>query len=70
MRPGRPGGVGGTGRLRDRHAAERMLLALGREFRRRARGGDAAALLINGNADGSLKLTQSRLLTPSGVGLR
>jgi hypothetical protein len=52
----------------NRHAAERMLRSLGREFRRRARSGDAAALVISGNADGSLKLTQSRVLTASGVG--
>ena len=30
--------------------------------------GDAAALVISGNADGSLKLTQSRVVTASGVG--
>jgi uncharacterized membrane protein len=54
----------------NRHAAERMLRSLGREFRRKARGVDAAALVISGNADGSLKVTQSRVLTASGVGLR
>jgi hypothetical protein len=52
----------------NRHAAEHMLRSLGREFRRRARSGDAAALVVSGNADGSLKLTQSRVLTASGIG--
>jgi hypothetical protein len=52
----------------NRHAAERMLRSLGREFRQKARSGEAAALVISGNADGSLKLTQSRVLTASGVG--
>lgn len=51
-----------------RHAAERMLRSLGREFRQKARSGDATALVISGNTDGSLKLTQSRVLTASGVG--
>jgi hypothetical protein len=52
----------------NRHAAERMLRSLGREFRQKARSGETAALVISGNADGSLKLTQSRVLTASGVG--
>ena len=45
-----------------------MLRSLGREFRQKAHSGDAAALVISGNADGSLKLTQSRVVTASGVG--
>ena len=52
----------------NRNAAERMLRSLGREFRQKAHSGDAAALVISGNADGSLKLTQSRVVTASGVG--
>ena len=52
----------------NRHAAERMLRSLGREFRQKAHSGDAAALVISANADGSLKLTQSRVVTASGVG--
>jgi hypothetical protein len=52
----------------NRNSAERMLRALGREFRQKAHAGDAAALVISGNADGSLKLTQSRVVTASGVG--
>ena len=52
----------------NHNAAERMLRSLGREFREKAHSGDAAALVISGNADGSLKLTQSRVVTASGVG--
>jgi hypothetical protein len=52
----------------NRNAAERMLRSLGRDFRQKAHSGDAAALVISGNADGSLKLTQSRVVTASGVG--
>ncbi len=52
----------------NRNAAERMLRSLGREFRQKAHSGDAAALVIRGNADGALKLTQSRVVTASGVG--
>ncbi|MFD9541970.1 hypothetical protein [Streptomyces sp. NPDC060022] len=46
--------------------AERMLVSLGRGFRRKAREGGVTAVLIAGNADGSLRLTQSRVLTASG----
>jgi hypothetical protein len=52
----------------NRRAAESLLRSLGREFRHMAHSGDAAALVITGNADGSLKLTQSRVVTASGVG--
>ena len=52
----------------NRNAAERMLRSLGREFRQKAHAGDAAALVISGNSDGSLKLIQSRVVTASGVG--
>ena len=51
----------------NRRAAERMLVSLGREFRKKARKGDAAALVVSGNKDGSLKVTQSRVVTASGV---
>jgi hypothetical protein len=51
----------------NRHAAERMLASLGRDFRRKAGKGGVAAFLITGNADGSFSLGQSRVLTASGV---
>ena len=51
----------------NRHAAERMLASLGHEFRHNARKGHADAFVVNGNADGSLKLTQSRVLEASGL---
>jgi uncharacterized membrane protein len=51
----------------NRHAAEHMLRSLGRGFRKKARKGDHAAFVITGNADGSLKLTQSRVVTASGL---
>jgi hypothetical protein len=47
----------------NRHAAERMLASLRRGFRKQARKGDATALVISANKDGSLKLTQSRVLS-------
>jgi hypothetical protein len=50
----------------NRHAAEHMLLSLGRGFRKKARKGGAAGFVVDGNKDGSLKLTQSRVLTGSG----
>jgi uncharacterized membrane protein len=50
----------------NRHAAEHMLASLRRGFRKKARAGHATALVISGNKDGSLKLTQSRVLTASG----
>ncbi|MEV4613149.1 hypothetical protein AB0K43_11180 [Kitasatospora sp. NPDC049258] len=46
--------------------AEHMLASLGRGFRTKARKRGATAVVIRGNADGSLKLTQSRVLTASG----
>jgi hypothetical protein len=39
-----------------------MLLGLGRGFRKKARKGGATAFVVNGNKDGSLKLTESRVL--------
>ena len=50
----------------NRHAAEHMLASLRRGFRKEARKGHATALVISGNKDGSLTLTQSRVLTASG----
>ena len=51
----------------DRRAAEHMVASLGREFRKQHRKGHATALVISSNEDGSLKLTQSRVLSASGV---
>jgi len=49
----------------NRHAAEHMLLSLGRGFRKKARRGGATALVASANKDGSLKLTESRALEAS-----
>ncbi|HME02991.1 MAG TPA: hypothetical protein VKG38_08155 [Solirubrobacteraceae bacterium] len=46
----------------NRHAVEHMLLSLGRGFRKKARKGGATAFVVSGNKDGSLKLTESRVL--------
>jgi hypothetical protein len=51
----------------NRRAAEGMLASLGHEFRRTARKGHTEALVVSGNADGSLKLTRSRALEASGA---
>jgi hypothetical protein len=51
----------------SRRAAEHMLASLGHEFRRNARKGHAEAFVVAGNADGSLKLTESRVLEASGL---
>jgi hypothetical protein len=51
----------------SRHAAEHMLVSLRRGFRKEARKGQATALVISGNKDGSLKVTQSRVLSASGI---
>jgi hypothetical protein len=50
----------------NRRAAEHMLASLGREFRSNARKGHADAFVVTSNADGSLKLTESRVLEASG----
>jgi hypothetical protein len=42
--------------------AEHMVASLGREFRKTARKGGARAVVVRGNADGSLKTTESRVL--------
>jgi hypothetical protein len=46
----------------NRHAAEHMLLTLGRGFSKKARKGGASAFVVSGNKDGSLKLTESRVV--------
>ena len=51
----------------DRRAAEHMVASLGRGFRAKHRKGHATAFVIIGNEDGSLKLTQSRVLSARGV---
>ncbi|MEZ0092491.1 hypothetical protein [Streptacidiphilus sp. EB129] len=50
----------------NRHRAEHMLASLGRGFRRKARKGRTTAAVVSANTDGSLKLTQSRVLTANG----
>jgi hypothetical protein len=50
----------------NRRAAEHMLASLRRGFRKKHREGHATALVISGNKDGSLKLTQSRVLSATG----
>ena len=48
-----------------RHA-EHMLASLGRGFRTKARkGGGTTAVVVRGNPDGSLKVTESRVLSAS-----
>jgi len=49
-----------------RHA-EHMLASLGRGFRTKARKGGATAVVVRGNPDGSLKVTESRVLSASGL---
>jgi hypothetical protein len=44
-----------------RHA-EHMLASLGRAFRTKARKGGVTAVVVRGNPDGSLKVTESRVL--------
>ena len=47
-----------------RHA-EHMLASLGHGFRAKARKGGARAVVVRGNPDGSLKVTESRVLSAS-----
>jgi hypothetical protein len=54
--------------FQNRHAAEHMLVSLGRGFRKDARKGHATVLVISGNKDASLMLTPSRVLTIGGFG--
>jgi hypothetical protein len=51
----------------SRRAAEHMLASLGRKFREKARKEGVDAFIVRGNSDGSLKLTQSRVLTAGGI---
>jgi hypothetical protein len=51
----------------NRHAAEQMLMSLGRGFRKKARNGSATAFVVSANKDGSLKLTESRALEATGI---
>lgn len=51
----------------NHHAAEQMVAALGRGFRKKARKRKVSAFVVRGNKDGSLKLTQSRVLTVRGI---
>lgn len=51
----------------NRHAAEHFLASLGRDFRKQARKGRVSAFVTSGNKDGSLKLTQSRVVTKAGI---
>jgi hypothetical protein len=53
--------------FKNRFAAERLVASLGRTFRREARKGKANVLVMSGNADGSLKLTESRAIEASGA---
>jgi hypothetical protein len=46
----------------NRYAAERMLLSLGRGFRKKAHRGEATAFVVSENHDRSLELTESRVL--------
>jgi hypothetical protein len=48
-----------------RRAAEHMLLSLGRGFRKKGRKGGATAFVVSGNKDGSLRLTEARVLEAS-----
>jgi hypothetical protein len=47
----------------SRSAAEHMLGSLGRAFRKKARKGGTTAFVVSGNKDGSLKITESRVLS-------
>jgi uncharacterized membrane protein len=51
----------------NRHAAEHLLALLGREFGKQGRKGHVTAFVVRGNKDGSLNLTQSRVLTAEGL---
>jgi len=52
---------------RNRRGAEHMLAALGRGFRKKARKGSVDAFVVSTNRDGSLKVTESRVLSASAV---
>ena len=42
-----------------------MVASLGRGFREKARKGHVSAVVVRGNADGTLKVTKPRVLTGS-----
>jgi hypothetical protein len=44
-----------------------MVASLGRDFRKKARSGHATAFVVSGNEDGSLKMTESRVLETGDV---
>jgi len=50
------------------HSAEHMLASLGRGFRKKARKGQVTAFVVTANKDGSLTLTEARVLTAGRVG--
>ena len=50
----------------SRRRAEQLLAGLGRGFRKKARAGRVTAVVVSGNSDGSLRLTQSHVVTASG----
>jgi hypothetical protein len=52
----------------SRHVAEHMLASLGRDFRRSCQKGHASAFVVRENSDNTLNLTQSRVVTASGIG--
>lgn len=56
-------------RFKSRRAAERMVASLGRDFRKNAHKGNAAAFIVAHNQDGSFKLVQSRVLTSRGLAI-
>ena len=49
--------------FKNRRTAEHMLASLGHDFRKTARAGNADALVVSANTDGSLKVTESRVLS-------
>ena len=51
----------------SRHAAEHMVASRGSGFRKKARKGHVSAFVVRANKHGSLKLTQSRVLTARGI---
>ena len=52
----------------NRHAAEHMLASLGRGLRTKARKGQVSAFVVSANKDGSLNLTQARVLAGGDAG--
>jgi uncharacterized membrane protein len=50
----------------SRRRAEHLLAVLGRSFRKKARAGQVTAVVVSRNSDGSLRLTQSHVVTASG----